>query len=144
MPGGYWIGSAFWYCSLVLSIFAILLSANQAFIFTSLNEPTPSQNSTGDYRRYLALIAAVSPRPNIALEENSVQDHQFCVPRWKMVFVWQCPMMFMAYAVCFFLLGLSLYVCTPLFQGELFSSGAKVFKILVSFHFLSMLSKMNL
>ena len=33
-----------------------------------------------------------------------------------MVFAWQCPMMFMSYSVCLFLLGLTLLVITPLIQ----------------------------
>lgn len=39
-------------------------------------------------------------------------------PRWKMVFTWQCPMMFMSYSVCLFLLGLTMFVCTPLIRGD--------------------------
>lgn len=36
----------------------------------------------------------------------------------KMVFTWQCPMMFMAYSVCAFLAGLTILVCTPLIRRE--------------------------
>lgn len=37
-------------------------------------------------------------------------------PRWKMVFTWQCPAMFLAYSVLGFLSGLTLFVCTPLIR----------------------------
>jgi hypothetical protein len=43
-----------------------------------------------------------------------------------MVFTWQCPMMFMAYGVCFFLAALTLYVCAPFFNGEVWTAGTKV------------------
>jgi len=49
-----------------------------------------------------------------------------CSPRWKMVFTWQAPMMFMAYGVCFFIVGLTLYVCGPFFEGEMWTAGTKV------------------
>ena len=39
-------------------------------------------------------------------------------PRWKMIFVWQCPTMFLSYSVCFYLIGLTIFVCSPLIQGD--------------------------
>jgi hypothetical protein len=33
-----------------------------------------------------------------------------------MVFTWQCPVMFMSYSVCLFLLGLTMLVITPLIR----------------------------
>ena len=47
-------------------------------------------------------------------------------PRWKMVFIWQCPAMFMSYSVCFFLAGLTLFVCTPLIRGDPWDTGSDV------------------
>jgi len=43
-------------------------------------------------------------------------------------------MMLMAYAVCFFLVGLTIYICTPLFNGEVSSPGGKtaIFYLAVS------------
>lgn len=46
--------------------------------------------------------------------------------RWHMVFTWQAPMMLMAYSVLFFLLGLSIYVLTPLYDGREFDGEARV------------------
>jgi hypothetical protein len=123
----YWEGPAFWYCSLVLSVTAILLSSSQAFIFSALNAPTAGLNSSGDIRRYLALILVTSKQQASLCSENfpsgAFQDSH---PRWKMVFTWQAPMMLMAYAVMFFLAGLTTYVCTPLFRGEFPNDEAKV------------------
>ena len=47
-------------------------------------------------------------------------------PRWKMVFTWQCPVMFMSYSVCFYLVGLTIFVCTPLIRGSEWNTGANV------------------
>ena len=38
--------------------------------------------------------------------------------RWHMVFTWQAPMMLMAYSVVAFLVGLTVFVCTPLYDEE--------------------------
>lgn len=127
MSDGFWIGPASWYCSLVLSIFAILLSSGQAFIFSALNRPTVGLNSSGDFRRYLALILAIPPEDSRLLGEDLRRESlRNCVPRWKMVFTWQAPMMLMAYAVTFFGAGLTVYVGTPLFNGEVTTPGGKV------------------
>jgi hypothetical protein len=124
---GFWIGPACWYCALVLSIFAILLSSSQAFIFNALNPPSLQLNSSGDFRRYLALILVAPPDRMRSLAEDGGRDSpQDYAIRWKMVFTWQAPMMLMAYAVIFFLAGLTVYVCTPLFKGEATTFGGKV------------------
>lgn len=47
-------------------------------------------------------------------------------PRWKMVFVWQCPSMFLSYSVWLFLAGLTLFVCTPLIRGDTWNSASDV------------------
>jgi hypothetical protein len=39
-------------------------------------------------------------------------------PKWAMVFIWQCPMMFMSYSFSLFILGLTMFVCTPLIQRQ--------------------------
>jgi hypothetical protein len=111
----------------VLSVVAILLSSSQAFIFSALNTPTAGYNSSGDFRRYLALIVA-APNSESTWKWENIRPEELseCVPRWKMVFTWQAPMMLMAYAVAFFLAGLTVYICTPLFNGEVSTPGAKV------------------
>jgi len=126
----YWLGPAFWYTILVLSILAILLSSSQAFLFNALKEP-----SVEDYQHYLPLIVATldnSPHVNEELtspNESRLPMDTLFVPKWKMMFTWQCPMMFMAYSVISFLGGLTIYVCTPLFNGEFSTDRGKA-----SFH----------
>jgi hypothetical protein len=123
----HWIGPACWYCSLVLSIVAILLSSSQALIFNALNPPSTQVNSSGDFRKYLALILVVPPdRMQLMAEETRREISQSYAIRWKMVFTWQAPMMLMAYSVMFFMAGLTVYVCTPLFNGQATTAGGKV------------------
>ncbi|TAQ86448.1 hypothetical protein B7494_g5222 [Chlorociboria aeruginascens] len=123
----FWIGSACWYSSLVLSIIAILLSSSQAFIFNALNPPSLQLQSGGDFRRYLALIMVIPPSRLQRIEQDTWRTHpQDYVIRWKMVFTWQAPMMLMSYASLFFLVGLTVYVCTPLFRGEVATTGGKI------------------
>jgi hypothetical protein len=77
--------------------------------------------------RYLALIIVVPPDRLLHGAENSMgEGSQNYAIRWKMVFTWQAPMMLMAYSVIFFLAGLTVYVCTPLFNGEANTPGGKV------------------
>jgi len=127
-PDTYWLGPALWYCTLVLSILAMLLSSSQAFIFDSLNVPTEEEGSPRDYRRYLPLILKCRTKVIVSLGEEGSTSRKVkeWIPRWRMVFIWQCPMMFMAYAVCFFLVGLTLFICTALINGEKSTGAAKV------------------
>ena len=43
-----------------------------------------------------------------------------------MVFTWQCPTMFLAYSVCFFLAGLTIFVCTPLIRRKPWGTDSNV------------------
>ena len=81
-----------------------------------------------DVRRFLPLILGeVRARGSLT---DSVRDEGDWVgewrPRWKMVFIWQCPAMFMSYSVCFFLAGLTLFVCTPLIRRDKWDTGSDV------------------
>lgn len=37
---------------------------------------------------------------------------------WRLVFTWQCPMMFIAYSTLFYIVGLSVVVLTPLVRED--------------------------
>jgi len=128
----YWLASAFWYSSLVLSILGILLASQQTTVLQLLGRP-PTNTLGGyaeknDVRRFLPLILT-KVRPRILQDTESVDDGYHLGqwrPRWKMVFIWQCPIMFMSYSVCFFLAGLTLFVCTPLIRGDNWSTASNV------------------
>ena len=127
----YWLASAFWYSSLILSILGLLLGAQQVAVLQLLGKP-PTQRNGGlsekaDVRRFLPLILTeVRPHGShidFACDSDSVGEWR---PRWKMVFIWQCPSMFLAYSVCFFLAGLTLFVCTPLIRGDQWNTASDV------------------
>ena len=46
--------------------------------------------------------------------------------RWNMVFIWQAPTMMMAYSIIGFLIGLIVYITTPLYDGSPFDGPSKV------------------
>lgn len=127
----YWLASAFWYSSLILSILGILLAAQQVAVLQLLGKP-PTRVHGGcsekaGVRRFLPLILTeVRPRgsrTDAVCDSDSVGEWR---PRWKMVFIWQCPTMFLSYSVCFFLAGLTLFVCTPLIRGDKWNTASDV------------------
>ena len=127
----YWLAYALWYSSLVLSILGLLLAAQQVAVLQLLGE-LPKHTDRGyrekaDVRRFLPLILTEvrtrGSRTGIVGDGDSVGQWR---PRWKMVFIWQCPYMFLSYSVCFFLAGLTLFVCTPLIRGDKWDTGSNV------------------
>ena len=106
----HWLTHGFWHASLILSILGILLSASQVTVLHLLGPlPSPSKpvrvQEAIDRYRPLLLSNVSDSRGNFG-------------PKKKMVFTWQCPMMFMAYSVCAFLAGLTILVCTPLIRKD--------------------------
>ena len=86
-----------------------------------------SEGEMAGVRRFLPLILTeVRPRGS---RTDSVCGGDWVGewrPRWKMVFIWQCPIMFLSYSVCLFLAGLTLFVCTPLIKGEKWDTASDV------------------
>ena len=60
----------------------------------------------------------------VPVEDN--EDLGQWKPRWKLIFIWQCPIMFMSYSVCSFIAGLTLFVCSPLVHGDHWSTDSYV------------------
>lgn len=63
-------------------------------------------------------------RPTIWVETDEPQVRVSV--RWNMVFTWQAPVMLMSYSVVFFLMGLTIYVLTPLYDGREFDGESQV------------------
>lgn len=105
----YWLTHGFWHSSLIFAVLGILLSASEVTVLHLLGpvETRPKYHDNGDFKRYEPLLLSRS---------NSSHSKRF-VPRRKMVFTWQGPLMFMSYSVCAFLAGLTVLVCTPLIRG---------------------------
>lgn len=130
VPNAYWLASALWHCTLVFSILGILLSAQQLVVLNILDTVPDSRSPSvaeKAVKRYLPLMLSMTAQPDIEAESQpSSGGLGKWKPRWKMVFTWQCPMMFMSYSVCLFLAGLTILVCTPLIRGVVWSEGANV------------------
>ncbi|KAF2866965.1 hypothetical protein BDV95DRAFT_648059, partial [Massariosphaeria phaeospora] len=113
----HWLTHGLWHSSLVLSILGILLSASQVTVLHILG-PIPMQTPPS---------TANPSRPQTSQASRTFHRYQplllskgssAWMPRRKMVFTWQAPMMFTAYSVCAFLVGLTVLVCTPLMRLE--------------------------
>ncbi|KAI0898021.1 hypothetical protein F4806DRAFT_387120 [Annulohypoxylon nitens] len=170
----HWIGSAARYCSLVLSLFAILLSSSQSFIFNAIIQknsrtgPTTQINSLARDlnmvchivwrdRKFSSTVADAGARSSFFFTESesgdddretggrqraeqqsrrgdssssAIDDNDDVIEvhiRWNMVFIWQAPMMLLAYSVLAFLAGLTVYICTPLYNSGLDGKEVAIF-----------------
>lgn len=142
----FWLGPACWYTSLVLSLFSVLLSSSEAFLFTTIRDAPQKLG----WRKEIAMILllheddmscslpilresliatddAAARRDTILTSQPRAERESLQVSvRWNMVFTWQAPIMFMAYSAICFLLGLSIFVLTPLYDGRVFDGESKV------------------
>jgi hypothetical protein len=154
----FWLGPACWYSSLVLSLFSVLLSSSEAFVFTSIRKPSREM----EWRKQLAMVLYESAKDDVNLGMSdlsrgatptgtSAADRELqsttsamqvetgetpvrVSVRWNMVFTWQAPIMLMSYSVVFFLTGLTIYVLTPLYDGREFDGDSRV-STTIPYHF---------
>ncbi|KAH6633379.1 hypothetical protein C7974DRAFT_170392 [Boeremia exigua] len=105
----HWLTHGFWHSSLIFSVLGILLCASEVTVLHLLGpvETRPKHHERSDFEKYKPLLLSRS---------NNLREPHF-IPRRKMVFTWQGPLMFMSYSVCTFLAGLTVLVCTPLIHG---------------------------
>lgn len=99
----------------------LLLASQQVAVLDLLGEPREHNDphvTSLDLNRYLPLMLRVHRA------RTRGQSPQIGGPRWKMIFIWQVPIMFLSYAVSFFLFGLVILVCSPLIEGS--PTGAQV------------------
>ena len=106
---------------------AILISAQQIGVLNYVRIPRSrirtSEASNNSRRRSIEKMLALmlsKAHGQYLVRSRSIHSGQADVwlPRWKMVFVWQCPVMFLAYSMLLYLLGLTIYVCTPLIRSD--------------------------
>lgn len=144
----HWVGPAAWYSSLALSLLAVLLSSSEAFIFSTIKNSPNKPDLATELGMILRLShpywdeeginpANLEVGNKITVAEGSGKGPQTNKKpgvsrpvtvdlRWNMIFTWQAPMMLMAYSVIGFLMGLIVYVCTPLYDGTDFDGRSKV------------------
>ncbi|KAK6843009.1 hypothetical protein PG987_003869 [Apiospora arundinis] len=140
------LGPAAWYTCLILSLFAILLSSSEAFIFSNIQTARPAlvedrqQSISSSLSKEISMIIRLDRGglgqgasrerdgpPSDREKGKSVGNQQRyrsspppprALVRWNMVFTWQAPMMLLAYSVGAFLVGVTVYVCTPLYADD--------------------------
>lgn len=114
----------------MLSILGLLLSTQQIAVLHLLGSDDahgePSSDKM-DVARYLPLMLTEVRQHHFPTgSRREMVGAKAWRPRWKMVFTWQCPIMFMSYSVTFYLGGLAIYVCTPLIRGHGWNAGSNV------------------
>ena len=125
---------ACWYFSLILSVFSIITSAQHSAILHTIRgtkEDTPLSAFNVD--RVIRLVSGNVPtRTNKtksttkreAVKDGSPAEQQVVVlgklPRvnYHMIYIWQNPVMLMAWSWTIFILGLILHVTAPLRHDE--------------------------
>jgi len=97
LSGRHWTGAAFWYASILLSLFSIVLGAQQVLVL----DPLEDEDDT-DWECVRQRLMVQPP------VDGKLR------PRLKMLYVWQEPLMTMGYSVLFFLAGLMSHVFSPI------------------------------
>lgn len=105
LDGRHWTAPAFWYCSIVLAITAVVLGAQQ---FMVLDNVKP--NDWKQFQRHLR-----------------VSDQGEWRPERTMLYVWQSPLMALSYSMVLFMAGLLSYVISPFANKRLWDEDAKVY-----------------
>lgn len=125
VDGDFWVARAMWYCSLSLSIWAIIASLQQNTLLSALPPRTvPSEVSKHDLD--FVTQAILKRPPHSSLPTNSRESPIPPGPAsWAMLYVWQSPLMLMSYAWVMFLIALTLHVCTPLIEKHKWGNDTK-------------------
>ncbi|KIN02868.1 hypothetical protein OIDMADRAFT_52694 [Oidiodendron maius Zn] len=99
----HWLGPAAWYSAFVMSLFAILLSSFQAFIFSTIKLASGRRSLAKE----LLMIARVRQITDQVAGNNggkgdgelNKQPRRQVKIRWNMALTWQAPVMLMDYAI---------------------------------------------
>jgi len=111
----YWLASGVWYGSLMTSVCGILIAAQQVSLLMLIGElpEDPHSADSKTFRRHVSQILVEKPKPEATGEDRM----RWCVS-WRLIFAWQCPMMFFGYSTLLYFIGLTVIVITPLIEGE--------------------------
>jgi len=100
----------------------IIISAQQITVLSILDtipRKVDSPAAIDSIRRFLPiLLTEIQPPPIETEAQLNINRIGIWRPKWKMIFLWQCPQMFMSYSLILFLTGLTLLVCTPLIEKQ--------------------------
>lgn len=151
----HWLGPASWYASLIMSFCAVLLSASEHFLYAASRDTTQNPDLRRRLNMVVRIkggasadlmLSPVPDPPGPAVQPQSQQAAQGSAGtaggqntagtgappvraevRWNMVFTWQAPMMLLSYSLIGFLMGLTICVLTPLYDGRDFDDACKVY-----------------
>jgi hypothetical protein len=114
---GYWLATGLWHCSLLLSIWAGISSAQQGWLLVRMPPLQAESASQADLR--LVLRSVLRQAVDGSLPVCDLSGHVSGKEKidWNMVYIWQVPIMLMSYAWATFFLALTLHICTPLIEG---------------------------
>jgi hypothetical protein len=104
LEGRHWTGPAFWYCSIVLAILAVILGSQQYIIFEAIQP--------GDWKRV---------QKNMRMERDGTY-----VPELTILWILQSPMMAVTYSIVFFFSGLLSHIVSPVARNMVWDGDAKV------------------
>ncbi|KAF1958965.1 hypothetical protein CC80DRAFT_591837 [Byssothecium circinans] len=101
-----WVAEALWLCSLVCSIWAVIMSIQTKSILDDLPDKDELNEELleSEVKRMVRTVSRCKRRPGIS--------------HWAMVFIWQFPSMTMSYAWTTFIAGLTVYICNPFIRHE--------------------------
>lgn len=100
------------------SVCGILIAAQQVSLLMLIGElpESPADMSSQSLRRHLGQILVERPvRRGGSVETTGEIPPQWSIS-WRLIFAWQCPMMFFGYSTLLYFIGLTVIVCTPLIQ----------------------------
>ncbi|KAH7165192.1 hypothetical protein EDB81DRAFT_852139 [Dactylonectria macrodidyma] len=111
----YWVASGFWYATLMTSVCGILIAAQQMSLLALIGELPADPHSTSKKqieRQLSQLLTRGSARRRAASDSEDTTTGQ--TPEWqfswRLIFTWQCPMMFIGYSTLFYFIGLTVVV----------------------------------
>jgi hypothetical protein len=100
------------------SVPGLLIAAQQLSLLALIGDlpAQPQDTSLKKIERHLSQILAKKdlPLPGPHENENAVEFPYKWQLSWRMIFTWQCPMMFIGYSFLFYFIGLTVVICSPL------------------------------
>lgn len=113
------------------SVCSILIAAQQLSLLVLIGD-LPDEPHVPSARQMERQLSQLLVRLTVRSLEGSTpearapgQDYTWQMS-WRLVFTWQCPIMFIGYSTLFYFIGLSIVVCSPLIQGAEWGPGVWV------------------
>jgi hypothetical protein len=98
------------------SVPGLLIAAQQLSLLALIGDlpAQPQDTSLKNIERQLSQILAREDVRRLSPDEDAVEYPYKWQLSWRMIFTWQCPMMFIGYSFLFYFIGLTVVICSPL------------------------------